>query len=127
MDGLITVGGMTADNTSWSGTCRGGVEVLAPAQSIFSATITAADHYRGRRPNMRSGTSFAAPIIAGIAARLLSDRPDLTPQQLESWITATPSRVYDPSAPMADGRVAYVRSIAPAPMTSSSTRAAMKP
>jgi subtilisin family serine protease len=129
-DGLITVGGMTADNTSWTGTCRGGVEVLAPAQSIFSATITAADHYRGRRPNLRSGTSFAAPIIAGIAARLLSDRPDLTPQQLESWITATPSRVYDPSAPMADGRVAYIRSIAPAPMTSnmtSNTRAAMKP
>ena len=125
-DGLITVGGMTADNTSWAGSCRGGVEVLAPAQSIFSATITAADHYRGRRPNLRSGTSFAAPIIAGIAARLLSDRPDLTPQQLEAWITATPSRVYDPSAPMADGRVAYVRSIAPAPMTSNS-RAAMKP
>jgi subtilisin family serine protease len=86
------------DNTSWNGSCRGGVEVLAPAQSIFSATITAADQYRGRRPNLRSGTSFAAPIIAGIAARLLSDRPDLTPQQLESWITATPSRVYDPSA-----------------------------
>jgi subtilisin family serine protease len=126
IEGLITVGGMTADNTSWSGTCRGGVEVLAPAQSIFSATITAADHYRGRRPNLRSGTSFAAPIISGIAARLLSDRPDLSPQQLEAWITATPSRVYDPSAPMADGRVAYVRSIAPAPMTSS-TRAAMKP
>jgi subtilisin family serine protease len=117
---------MTSDNTSWNGSCRGGVEVLAPAQSIFSATITAADHYRGRRPNLRSGTSFAAPIIAGIAARLLSDRPDLTPQQLESWITATPSRVYDPSGPMADGRVAYVRSIAPAPMTSNS-RAAMKP
>ncbi len=125
-DGLITVGGMTADNTTWTGSCHGGVEVLAPAQSIFSATITAADHYRGRRPNLRSGTSFAAPIIAGIAARLLSDRPDLTPQQLESWITATPSRVYDPSAPMADGRVAYVRSIAPAAMTSSS-RVAMKP
>ena len=55
-----------------------------------------------------------APIIAGIAARLLSDRPDLSPQQLESWITATPSRVYDANASMAQGRVAYVRSIAPA-------------
>lgn len=113
MDGLITVGGMTADNTNWSGSCRGGVEVLAPAQSIFSATITATDQYRGRRPNLRSGTSFAAPIISGIAARLLSDRPDLSPQQLEAWITATPSRVYDANAAMADGRVAYVRSVAP--------------
>lgn len=110
--GMITVGGMTAHNTAWSGSCRGGVEVLGPAQSVFSATITANDHYRGRKPNLRSGTSFAAPVISGIAARLLSDRPDLTPQQLESWITATPSRVYDASAPLADGRVAYVRSIA---------------
>lgn len=125
IEGMITVGGMTANNTNWSGTCRGGVEVLAPAQQIFSATITAPDHYRGRRPNLRSGTSFAAPIIAGIAARLLSDRPDLTPQQLEAWITATPSRVYDANASLADGRVAYVRSIAPAMTTSA--RAAMEP
>ena len=108
LDGVITVGGMTADNLSWEGSCRGGVEVLAPAQSIFSATITAADHYRGRRPNLRSGTSFAAPIISGIAARMLAERGDLTPQQLEWWIAATPSRVDDPSAQMADGRVAYV-------------------
>ena len=126
MDGLITVGGMTADNRAWSGTCRGGVEVLAPAQGIFSATITASDHYRGRRPNLRSGTSFAAPIIAGIAARMLGDRPDLTPQQLEWWIVATPSRVDDPSAQMADGRVGHV----PAPASRAATtsaRAALEP
>ena len=112
IDGLITVGGMTATNEAWRGACRGGLEVLAPAQGVFSATITARDHYRGRR--VRSGTSFAAPIISGIAARLLADRPELTPQQLESWITSTPSRVDDPDARFADGKVAYVRSIAPA-------------
>ena len=123
--GMITVGGMTANNTNWTGTCRGGVEVLAPAQQIFSATITADDQYRGRRPNLRSGTSFAAPIIAGIAARLLADRPDLTPEQLENWITATPSRVYDPSEALANGRVAYVRSIAPAAATTA--RATLEP
>src|SRR6185436_10452192 len=60
-DGLITVGGMTAANTAWGGSCRGGVEVLAPAQSIFSATITGPQDYRNRR--LRSGTSFATPII----------------------------------------------------------------
>lgn len=127
IEGMITVGGMTADNTAWMGSCRGSVEVLAPAQSIFSATITGLADYRGRRPNLRSGTSFAAPIISGIAARLLSDRPDLTPQQLESWIDATPSRVMNPDATMADGKVAYVRSIAPAAATSSSVRAALEP
>lgn len=119
IDGIITVGGMTASNVAWNGTCRGGVEVLAPAQSIFSATITANDHYRGRRPNLRSGTSFAAPVISGIAARLLADRPDLTPAQLESWIESTPSRIDAPDAKFADGKVGYVRSLAPAPTVAS--------
>jgi subtilisin family serine protease len=112
IDGMITVGGMTPSNEAWMGTCSGGVEVLAPAQSIFSASITAIDHYRGRRPNLRSGTSFAAPVISGIAARLLSERPDLTPEQIEAWITATPSRVENPDIRLASGKVAYVRSIA---------------
>jgi subtilisin family serine protease len=112
-DGLISVGGITAQNGWWSGGCKGGVEVLAPAQGIFSATITGPDHYRGRRPNMRSGTSFAAPIISGIAARMLAERPDLTPQQLEAWITTTPSRISNPSRLFAEGKVAIVRSLAP--------------
>jgi subtilisin family serine protease len=125
IEGMITVGGMTQHNTTWTGTCRGGVEVLAPAQGIFSASITAPDHYRGRRPNQRNGTSFAAPVISGIAARLLSDRPDLTPQQLEAWITATPSRVDNPDSLMADGKVAFVQSIAPA--APAATRASLEP
>lgn len=125
VEGMITVGGMTQYNTSWMGTCRGGVEVLAPAQGIFSASITAADHYRGRKPNQRNGTSFAAPIIAGIAARLLSDRPDLSPAQIEAWITATPSRVDNPDTLLADGKVAFVQSIAPA--TTTSVRASLQP
>ena len=111
IEGMLTVGGMTSRNTTWQGSCRGGVEVLAPAEGIFSATITAADHYRGTRPNLRNGTSFAAPVVAGIAARLLSERPDLTPQQVEAWIEASPSRVWDPSPEMAEGKVAYVRSL----------------
>lgn len=127
LEGVITVGGMTSDNHSWSGTCRGGVEVLAPAQGIFSATITGPDHYRGRRPNLRSGTSFAAPIVAGIAARMLAQRPDLTPQQIEWWIGSTPSRVEDPSAQMADGRVAHVPSIATVASATTTRRATLEP
>jgi subtilisin family serine protease len=116
LDGLITVGGMTADNSWWPGACHGGLEILAPSQGIFSASITAPDHYRGTKPNLRSGTSFAAPIIAGIAARLLSERPNLTPQELESIITSTPSRIVNPDASRADGKVAFVQD-APAVLT----------
>jgi subtilisin family serine protease len=116
LDGLITVGGMTADNSWWPGACHGGLEILAPSQGIFSASITATDHYRGTKPNLRSGTSFAAPIIAGIAARLLSERPNLTPQELEAIITSTPSRIVNPDVSRADGKVAFVQD-APAVLT----------
>ncbi|HEY2830555.1 MAG TPA: S8 family serine peptidase [Thermoanaerobaculia bacterium] len=105
IEGMVTVGGMTEDNESWIGSCRGGVEVLAPAEQIFSATITARDHYRGR--GQRNGTSFAAPIISGIAALLISNHPDISPEQLEWWITSTPSRVADPTAALAAGKVAF--------------------
>jgi subtilisin family serine protease len=112
IDGLITVGGMTAENSWWPGACHGGLEILAPSQGIFSASITAVDHYRGTKPNLRSGTSFAAPIISGIAARLLSERPNLSPQELESIITSTPSRIVNPEVSRADGKVAFVQDAA---------------
>lgn len=113
LDGLITVGGMTEDNSWWPGACHGGLEILAPSQGIFSASITAADHYRGTKPNLRSGTSFGAPIISGIAARLLSERPNLSPQELEAIITSTQSRIVNPDASRADGKVAFVQDAAP--------------
>lgn len=108
IDGLITVGGMTEENSWWPGACRGGLEILAPSEGVFSATITAKDEYRGTRPNLRSGTSFAAPIISGIAARLLSEQPALTPAELEARIVSTPSRIFNPDPLHADGRVAFV-------------------
>lgn len=108
IDGVITVGGMTAENSWWPGACRGGLEILAPSEGVLSATITAKDEYRGTRPNLRSGTSFAAPIISGIAARLLSERPSLTPAELEQIITATPSRIFNADPQHADGKVAFL-------------------
>jgi len=116
LDGLITVGGMTEENSWWPGACKGGLEILAPSQDIFSATITGSDHYRGRYPNLRSGTSFAAPIIAGIAARLLSENPLLSPAEIESVIESTPSRIFNPDPTHADGKVAFVQD-APAVQT----------
>ena len=109
INGVITVGGMTPENNWWGGSCRGGVEVLAPSQGIFSATITATDHYRGMKPYMRSGTSFGAPIVSGIAARMLSENQNLTPAEIESLIENTPSRINSPEPAYAAGRVAVFR------------------
>ena len=123
IDGVITVGGMTEENSWWPGACRGGVEILAPSEGIFSASITAVDHYRGTKPNLRSGTSFAAPIIAGIAARILSADPMLSPAEIEDIIKSTPSRVFNPDPSHADGKVAIVQDAAPV-MTTAGVRTA---
>lgn len=116
-DGIITVGGMTEENSWWPGACRGGLEILAPSEGIFSASITAVNQYRGLTPNLRSGTSFAAPIIAGIAARILEENPALSPAQLEAIITSTPSRVFNPDPSHADGKVAFLQDTQPAMMS----------
>jgi subtilisin family serine protease len=124
IDGVITVGGMTEENSWWPGACRGGLEILAPSEGIFSASITAVDHYRGTKPNLRSGTSFAAPIIAGIAARILAADPVLSPAEIEDIIKSTPSRVFNPDPSHADGKVAIVQDASPAMTTAASRTAA---
>jgi subtilisin family serine protease len=104
--GVITVGGMTRSNTSWSDSCRGdAVELLAPAEDVFVAIPTAPDHYR---QTAASGTSWSAPIVAGVAARYLSENPNLTPAELEAKLEASPTAVTDSVAGPSGGRVVFI-------------------
>jgi subtilisin family serine protease len=59
-----------------------GLDVVAPGVNILSTTLN--DNY-----DSQDGTSFAAPIVAGIAALLLSVRPDLTQAQVRQAIEST--------------------------------------
>jgi hypothetical protein len=48
------------------------------------------------------------PTTSGIAARMLAEKPTLTPAELESLIVATPSRIFNPDPLHADGKVAFL-------------------
>jgi len=106
ISGLITVGGMTKANTMWKDTCRGNaVELFAPSENIFVAINTAPDHYRLW---LDSGTSWAAPIVAGVAARMLTANPNLTPQEIEFLLESSPTAISDPPPGPANGRVVHL-------------------
>ncbi|HEX7150189.1 MAG TPA: S8 family serine peptidase [Thermoanaerobaculia bacterium] len=94
IDGVVTVGGLDRSNELWSGSCAGAqVELLAPAAELLTASIIQPDTYRYKPDETSSGTSWAAPFAAGIAARMLEENPNLTPAELEAALKASPSRV----------------------------------
>ncbi len=58
------------------------VDLVAPGDSIYSAAPNASWAFL-------SGTSMAAPHVSGVAALLLSVRPDFTPSQIRAILTST--------------------------------------
>jgi len=79
------------------------LDLLAPGSIITSTGI------QGNFVNI-SGTSMAAPHIAGIAALLYTINPNLLPFQIENLLKTTGKRVFDQSVsltfPRVDARVA---------------------
>jgi hypothetical protein len=76
------------------GSCIGpAVDIRAPAETIRCASISGHDRYRGSlgTRDMSSGTSYAAPYVSGIAARMLEADPNLTPIEIERRIKANAS------------------------------------
>ncbi|HEY0593462.1 MAG TPA: S8 family serine peptidase [Thermoanaerobaculia bacterium] len=111
---VITVGGTTqsdqryqlgANDGSNFGEC---VSIYAPAHVIHAAHIAAPNAYRDDSSYVvdpwdvntmefyASGTSFAAPVVAGVAARLLQKYPYYTVRQIWEEIY---SRAYAVTVP----------------------------
>jgi subtilisin family serine protease len=88
---VMAVGATTSldQESSFSnyGTC---VDVLAPGSSVTSAWRTS-----DTATDVRSGTSMAAPHVAGVAAQYLNLSPGASPSAVFSYITssATPGRI----------------------------------
>ncbi|MBB5871300.1 type VII secretion-associated serine protease mycosin [Allocatelliglobosispora scoriae] len=82
-DGVLGVGAITGDGTRQQASMIGSfVKVTAPGENIAVAWP------HGTR-NVQTGTSFAAPIVAGVAALLRQAHPDWTARQVVDQITAT--------------------------------------
>jgi len=92
-DGVITVGGTTRENLYWDGACRDGAEMAAPAFEVFVASSSTNASYRYKPDINANGTSWSAPFVSGMAARLLESDPSRTPVQLEQLLKASPLRV----------------------------------
>ena len=95
-----TIASTSSSYTSWNGGSNGGpcVTLFAPAKNVVVAGLLAFDDYRDPRvrgiantgsgmPTYRgnaSGTSWSAPIVAGVAARILEANPTFTPLQVRA-------------------------------------------
>ena len=77
-DNIIVVGGIEKNGKRWEDASNGShygskLDVVAPCVDIYSTYNGGTSNY-GWSP----GTSFAAPHVSGVAALILSIRPDLT-------------------------------------------------
>lgn len=107
LDNIIAVGAsQTGSLTRWLSSNYGviSVDVCAPGTNILCLSkngdfVTA------------SGTSFAAPMVAGVAALLLSVNSDLTPSQIKNCIIMNSQKSDDLSSCFVNGRLDALASV----------------
>lgn len=86
-EGVISVGATDEKNElAFFSTYGPSVDVVAPGHNVYAPVF---DVDKGSSFVKMSGTSMASPIVAGVAALLLSKHPNLTPYQVNYMLTET--------------------------------------
>lgn len=90
LDNVIAVGAIQKDGARWKNnnlnSCYGdSVNIFAPGGNILTTAISYNETYNGEY-NIWSGTSFAAPMVSGVAALMLSLDSDLTAAEIKEMI-----------------------------------------
>jgi serine protease AprX len=104
--GTLGISDDAVPNFSAYGTTEDGFtkpDIVAPGRYIISAlsgmnallNVEHPNHYVGPTYFRMSGTSMAAPMVAGAAALLLQDEPYLTPDQVKDRLMATANMNWD--------------------------------
>src|SRR5579864_3446946 len=75
----LTVGGLNGTNTLYSWSNYGNIIDLVAPGSVYTT-------FPGGGYGLASGTSFAAPIVAGVAGLMFSANPSLTPASVMSML-----------------------------------------
>jgi len=88
-ESVIAVAGLAGDTlATWS--CYGeGLELAAPGSRIYTTTMGGSYSYA-------SGTSAAAPFVAGLSALVLSVNPSLTPAEVRGVLASSATDLGDP-------------------------------
>ena len=94
--GAITVGavderGNRAAFSSRGPTAGGRIKPDVAAPGVRVPVATGSDTYQ-----LGSGTSFSAPLVAGVAAQLLQANPDLTPDDIQQILRSTARNAVSP-------------------------------
>jgi subtilisin family serine protease len=95
LENVVAVGATRNDDTRWSLSNYGEwVELSAPGYAVYSTYHDLNNYYQGY--TFMSGTSMAAPHVAGLAGLLLSQQMDRTPADLRSLMAASAVDLGDP-------------------------------
>ncbi len=91
--GAVSANGALVGFSSRGPTADGRIkpDVMAMGSGVRTAAFSSKAEY-----NFSGGTSFSCPLVAGVAAQILSAHPEVTPQQMLNTLRNTATRAQTP-------------------------------